>query len=116
DAPSAELAPESALLHSAPRRVDAADLSLIHPNDARPQAAHGPQRAKDVTRPDAGREAVLAVVRQPHGTRLVVERHDDRDGTEDLFARDACRCGNVVEDRRFEVMSARELTVGRPPA
>src|SRR6185503_20847161 len=91
DAPLAELAAASALLVAAPRRFDVGRLHMIHPDDAGAQLLDGAHGPEDIPRPDRGGQAIEGVVRDAQRIRLVVERDDRGDRTEDLLAGDPGR-------------------------
>src|SRR5205823_5276125 len=76
----AELAPKSALLHAAERRLKMHAAAGIDREVAALHGAGDAESAADVARPDRAGEAVVAVVGEAHGVGLVAERHHRDDG------------------------------------
>ncbi len=84
----AELAAEPALLEAAERRRDPHGAVRVDREHAGVERTGDAERSGSVARPDRAGEAVDRVVGDPHGVRLVLERDQRCDRTEDLLARD----------------------------
>src|SRR5262245_6607104 len=82
----------------------------IYPDRACLDALRDPVRSRYVPGPDAAREAVRRIVREPQRILHVVERNDRDHRTEDLLARDRHVIAHVRENGRLDEVALRQLT------
>src|SRR6187549_4009687 len=111
------LASVAALLVAAERQLNPAAGAVGIDVDLTGFDARGERhRLVDVTRPDAGDQAVVAAIDDRRGLLELVEVDDRQHRPEDLFLRDAQAGRYRFEQRRLKVVAAAERRVGRPRA
>ena len=108
------LAPDARDLVAAEGRVRGIEVVAVRPDTARLDAAAHAERLARVARPDAGAEAVHRVVRDLERLLLGLERRHREHGAEDLLLEDP-HLVVALEDRRLEVVAARQLAVEHVP-
>src|SRR5262249_55455820 len=115
-APRAELPADAGLLVAAERGRGGDQVVVVDPNRAGPQTRGDRQRARDVPGPDAARQTVDRVVRDPDGIldRLVADHREHR--PEDLLLGDPHPVVDLAEDRRLYVAAAGRRALRRAPA
>ena len=100
------------VLHAAERQVDlGADRRGVHVEEPRLELAHRREGLVDVLRVDRSRQPVGNGVGDPDALLERRDRHDRRDGAEDLLARDAHLRVGVGEHGRREEPALRERPV-----
>ena len=83
---NAALAADSACLHAAERNAQVAHQPAVHPDRSSVNLLRYAMRAVQILSPDAGGEAVVAVVCIPDHFFFVVEGCDRDNRAEDFFA------------------------------
>src|SRR5882724_6648988 len=108
ESPGTELTSKAGLFVPAPRRFDVSRLHVVDPHDASAQRFDHAHSLEDVARPDCGGESIRRIVGDAQRVSLAVEWDHCSNGSEDLFARDAGRIIDIIEDGGLDVVSLGE--------
>src|SRR2546422_5329257 len=113
--PAPAVAADAGALVAAEGRVGV-ELAAVHLHRPGAERARHPQRALGVARPQVAVEAVVGVVGERDRLRLVAKRDGADHRAEDLLARDDHVVAHAGEERRLDVVVAREVRWALPAA
>src|SRR2546426_6395212 len=92
------------------------ERAAVHLHRPGAERARHPQRALGVARPHVAVEAVVGIVGERDRLGLVAKRDGADHRAEDLLARDDHVVAHAGEERRLDVVAAREVRRAPPPA